>query len=135
VNTTVNESDGRRRRRKHSPEFKADAIAACRRPEVSIAAVALKRGLNANLLRRWVAESERDCDTGGAVATVATTVGAELARPAAPTPAFVPLALSPPVATPAHIRVELRRGDTAITVTWPSSAASECASWMRELLR
>jgi hypothetical protein len=49
----------RRRRRRHSAGFKAEAVAACLQPGVSIAAVALSRGLNANLLRRWVVEAER----------------------------------------------------------------------------
>jgi len=49
----------RRRRRRHSDEFKARVVAACRRPGVSIAAVALDRRLNANLLRRWVVTAER----------------------------------------------------------------------------
>lgn len=50
----------RQRRRRHSAAFKAEAIRACCQPGVSVAAVALARGLNANLLRRWVklAESE-----------------------------------------------------------------------------
>ena len=95
---------------------------------MSIASVALSRGLNANLLRRWVAESERD---ERAVGVVAPTSGGDLTQ-AQPVPAFVPLSLAP---APVDIRVELRCGDTAVTVTWPSSAASECASWMRELLR
>jgi transposase len=33
------------------------------------------------------------------------------------------------------VRIELRRGPTAITVVWPVTAAAECADWMRELLR
>lgn len=33
------------------------------------------------------------------------------------------------------IRVELRHGATTMTVTWPVSAAADCAAWMRELLR
>lgn len=50
---------------------------------------------------------------------------------------FVPVTLLPPAtaAPVADIRIELQRGATAITVTWPASAASECAAWMRELLR
>jgi transposase-like protein len=39
----------RRRRRRHSAEFKAESVAACLQPGVSLAAVALSRGLNANL--------------------------------------------------------------------------------------
>jgi transposase-like protein len=49
----------RRRRRRHSAAFKAEAVAACLQPGVSIAAAALSRGLNANLLRRWVVDAER----------------------------------------------------------------------------
>ena len=52
---------------------------------------------------------------------------------------FVPVglpALAPtPPAQAADIRIELRRGAMAVTVTWPASAASDCAVWMRELLR
>ena len=33
------------------------------------------------------------------------------------------------------IRVELRRGATAMTITWPTSAAADFALWTRELLR
>ncbi len=42
----------RRRRRLHSDEFKADAVAAAAQPGMSMAAVAMARGINANLLRR-----------------------------------------------------------------------------------
>lgn len=50
---------------------------------------------------------------------------------------FVPVSL-PPLVQPAQVpdvRIEVRRGPIAVTVTWPASAASECAAWMRELLR
>ena len=35
----------------------------------------------------------------------------------------------------ADIRIELRRGATSISVAWPTDTATECAIWMRELLR
>ena len=41
-------------RRTHSPEFKAQVLAACRQPGASIAAVALAHGLNANVVRKWL---------------------------------------------------------------------------------
>ena len=50
--------DGRQRRRRHSDEFKSQVVAECSRPGVSIAAVALHHGLNANLLRRWVPDGQ-----------------------------------------------------------------------------
>ena len=49
---------GRRRRRRHSSEFKAAVIQECMRPGVSIAAVALAHSLNANMLRKWVIDAE-----------------------------------------------------------------------------
>lgn len=113
----------RRRRRHHSAEFKADAVAACSRPGVSIAAVALANGVNANLLRRWVLAAEGDA------------VPPEPDRPAA----FVQLQLEqtrPAVPAPANdIRIELRRGATTINIAWPLIESAACAAWMRELLR
>lgn len=119
-----------RGRRRHSAEFKATVIRACRQPGVSIAAVALANQLNANMVRKWVLDAERDAC--GAIAQPAT---GQLQGAAQVTPTFVPLALPPVAAVPADIRVELRRGGTAITVTWPSAAAAECAQWLRVLLK
>ena len=119
-------SDGRRRRRTHSAEFKAQVIAACRQPGVSIAAVALASGVNANLARRWVVAAEQG-EAGGA-RSVAN------ARGVAQTPAFIPVQL-PTTPPTTNIRIELRRGAIAISVSWPSAEAAQCAAWMRELLR
>lgn len=128
VDTISNQAGGQRRRRRlHSDEFKADAIAACTRPGVSMAAVALSRGVNANLLRRWVREAELRSTPKTPVIEARPD-----ATPPAPTP-FVPLQL--PARVVKDIRVELRRGPTTISVTWPAEAAGECALWIRELLR
>ena len=125
MHTISNEvSVGRRRRRTHSAEFKAQVVAACSSPGVSIAAVAMAHGVNANLARRWVLEAERR--SGGALARAANS-----AVPAT----FVPVQLPSAEAEPAAIRIELRRGTTAINVSWPCAAASQFAAWMRELLR
>lgn len=109
---------GRRRRRRHSEEFKAAVVAQCRRSGVSLASVALANGLNANLLRRWVVERER----GGA------TSKGEVRE-------FVPVRIEDKGAEGQEIRIEFRRGTTAVTVTWPLSAAEECGRWLREWLR
>jgi transposase len=53
-----NQAGSRRRRRIHSDEFKARAVAICMQPGMSMAAVAMAHGVNANLLRRWVPEPE-----------------------------------------------------------------------------
>ena len=121
--------DGRRRRRLHSNEFKANAVASCTHPGMSMAAVAMANGVNANLLRRWVREAELRPDGDRPPAPVAT-----ITPPGATTPAFVPMQLPARSVAP-DIRIELRRGATSVTVTWPVGAAAECAAWMRELLR
>ena len=114
-----------RRRRRHSEEFKARVVAECRRPGVSIASVALANGLNANLLRKWTAESPKGREPAP-----------KLEAPAA-TAEFVALPLVEPTRSGdgADIQVELRRGATTVTIRWPAQAASECAAWLRSWLR
>ncbi|AKJ27080.1 IS66-like element accessory protein TnpA [Caldimonas brevitalea] len=126
MNTELEDKgEGRRRRRRHSAEFKAEVVAACQHTGVSIAAVALSHGLNANLVRRWVEETERGPRLASALA----------APPAADKAAtFVPLKVEQP-STVHEIRVEFQRGQTFVKVSWPSTAAGECAAWLRELLR
>ena len=97
----------------------------CQQPGVSIAAVALARGLNANLLRRWVNEAER----GDAPIAI---------RPSKPCPvpadAFLPVSLpSGPSESP--IRIELRSGAKRLSVQWPASQAQECALLLRALMK
>jgi hypothetical protein len=36
---------------------------------------------------------------------------------------------------PADIRIELERSGVSVSVSWPVSAAAECATWVREVLR
>ena len=53
-----------------------------------------------------------------------------------PVVSFIPVALPAPSCAPrSDIRMELRRGATNMTITWPAAAAGECTVWMRELLR
>ncbi len=84
----------------------------------------MTHGVNANLVRRWVIDAERS--SSGALARTANS--------AVPT-TFVPLQLPPVEAAPVDIRIELRRGATVINVSWPCAAASECAVWVRAVLR
>lgn len=130
MNTISEQAVGtRRRRRTHSDDFKANAVASCMQPGMSMAAVAMAHGINANLLRRWVREAEMGCGTLALQPQAASQAPAKTS-----VPAFVPMQLPAPSAAPA-IRIELRRGATAINVSWPAEAADACAAWMRELLR
>lgn len=116
-------------RRKHSAELRAQVVQACRQSGASVAAIALRSGLNANLVHRWLREDGRSLDTAaGTPAAVSARPGAE----------FMPLQLpAPAVAGGAStdIRVELRRGTSTITVSWPLQGARDCAAWLREWLR
>ena len=80
-----------------------------------MASVALSFGINANLVHKW----------------------RRLAGAAAlPVASFVPIAMPAPASSsPADIGIELRRGATSMSITWPVAAAGDCAAWMRELLR
>jgi transposase len=118
---------GRRRRRIHSAHFKAEAVGACQQSGVSIAAVALARGLNAAMLHRWVKQVER---SGRPIAIRTTTPSMAIENEEG----FVPVPLpSNPVS--GAIRIEVRRRGGRVTVEWPVSAAHECALLLRELMR
>jgi len=131
VNTSDDGNSARRRRRKHSAEFKAEVIAACRKPGVSMAALALANRLNANLLRRWVVAEER-----AQAAKPSETVSAAPARSRIESRTFIPIQVeSSAVTAVREITIELRRGATVVKVGWPLAATADCAIWLRELLR
>ena len=107
-------------RRRYSAAMKAQVVAECDEPGASVAKVAMAHGINANVVHRW----------------------RQLAREGKATPVrtgeFIALPLVVPAeaaSAPADIRVELRRGPVTMTVTWPTSAATDLAVWTRELLR
>ena len=116
---------GRRRRRIHSAHFKAEAVGACQQAGVSIAAVALARGLNAAMLHRWVRQAER---SGRPIAIRATAPSL-----ANENEGFVAVPL-PSNAVAGAIRIEVRRRGGSVSVEWPASAAHECALLLRELM-
>lgn len=112
-----------RTRRRHSPEFKAQVIAACSQPGISVAAVALANRLNANMLRQWVkAHRERQ----GVV---------ETANCSPPTLVPVSLQQMPEPQQPGDVLIEIRRQQIVCRVTWPTSQSMACAQWLREVLR
>jgi transposase len=120
-------STGRRRRRRHSDLFKSEAIGACMQEGVSIAAVALARGVNASLLRRWLKEAERN----GAPIAIQSTMPSPAAERVE---SFIPVSL-PPSSTERPIRVQVRRKGRRVSIEWPASAARECALLLQELLK
>lgn len=122
---------GRRRRRRHSAEFKAEVTQACGHPGVSIAAVALSHGLNANLLRRWLIEHS----PGSALLPAPMPTSRAQQTPPNDQSEFVPIKLDTGHAPAPDIRIEMRRGPSTISVSWPAQEAAACAAWLREWLR
>ncbi|MBD8239806.1 transposase [Pseudomonas fluorescens] len=102
-----------RQRTSYPKPFKAQVVQECLQPGVSIASVALRHGINANLVRKWIpAYGDRQAPT---------------------LPAFVPL--EPPTwcAQLMPISIEIPFGQKKLTVHWPSSDPVGCARLIREL--
>ncbi|MBV8047885.1 MAG: transposase [Paludibacterium sp.] len=120
-----------RPRRRYTPQFKAQIVAACRQPGVSVTAIALENRINPNLLRRWVREYA-DLPAEPSAPTVLPAPRQALPPPQA---SFVPVQVAPPIATAEPIRIELRRGEVVLNLAWPATQAEACVYWLRELLR
>lgn len=113
-------SDRAARRRRYDDDLKAQVVAECDAPGASVAKVAMSHGINANVVHRW-RQLAREAPTPVRVRT-SEFVAVSLAPPRIPAPV-------------SNIQVQLRRGATAMTISWPVSASAEFAGWMRELLR
>ena len=57
-------------RRRYDPVSKRRLVEACLQPGVSLAGVAMQHGVNANLLRKWVAGHQRQQRNGVAVGAI-----------------------------------------------------------------
>ena len=115
-----------RRRRHHPEEFKLAVIEACCEPGASVAGIAMANGVNANQVRRWMRERGIEPPTRRVAMPVLE---------ATPAPAFVQLPMAPAMPTLGDIRIEVRRGNTAIKVEWPVQVSGDCAAWLRDWLR
>ena len=119
----------KRVKRRHSEAFKQAVVAACSEPSASLAGIAQANGVNANLVRKWMAArgvarpSRRELSA--AVGTL----------PAAPAAAFIVVGVEQTVPMAPSIQIEMRRGNTALTVSWPIEAADACASALAAWLR
>jgi len=108
-------------RLRYDAQLKARILAECEAPGASVAKVAMSHGINDNVVHRW-RQLAREA-VAAPVASVATT--------------FVPVTVPAPAkaCAAADVRVELRRAATTVTITWPSTALAELATFTRELLR
>ncbi|MCO8161817.1 transposase [Pseudomonas sp. 21LCFQ010] len=105
-----------RQRTSYPTTFKTQVAQKCLGPDDSIASMALRHGINANLVRKWIPiyRDWRACAF----------------------PAFVPLKLETAAATPAcqHVaRINISSGQRTVTVRWPISDPDGCARFIRSL--
>jgi len=114
-----------RRRRNHPEEFKLAVIEACCEPGASVAGIALANGVNANQVRRWMRERGVEPPSRRLLIDTAPAIA----------PTFVPLPMAPAAPASGDIRIEVRRGNTAIKVEWPLQASGDCAAWLSDWLR
>tara|TARA_R110002167_G_C12170002_1_gene603394 strand:- start:77 stop:439 length:363 start_codon:yes stop_codon:yes gene_type:complete len=118
--TLISVSKTTDKRRRFSPEFKAKIVEACLQSDVSVAKIALKHGINTNLVHKWIRTARQ--------------------RDAAPmAPAFLPVVLpaqpnTPKVPTTDIIRIELPRAGGTVIVNWPVAQADCCLPWLQALL-
>ena len=110
------------KRRFYEPELKRQIVAESQAAGASVAGVALARGINANIVHRWIREQ---AGSGSAAPQGFVALSIQASAPAA----------ASADAGKTDIRIELRRGATLVNIAWPVAQAGECASWMRELLR
>jgi|SRR5690554_3065194 len=99
------------KRRRHSPQFKAEVLKACAEPGNTLAGVAQRYGVNANLVHKWRRQSV----------------------PQSPS-AFVRLpdpAPLPRVSGNDTVRIEL---PGSVTVHWPIARMADALVWLRAMM-
>jgi transposase-like protein len=110
----------RRRRRQHTPEFKQGLVAQCQ-PGVSVSAIALAHGVNANLLRRWINQfrSEQSlCTNLEPAKLVAVQVDSSVEAQANDA-----------------IEINIQKNSTHISIRWPGHQAKACGQWLGEWIK
>ena len=105
------------KRRRYSQEFRLSVLKECAAPGISIAEVARKHQLNANLVHKWRRDLQR---------SQAPQQDDFVALPVLTTPA-VQIGASP------SIKVELLSPAGPIVLHWPLSEVSQLALWLRQL--
>ena len=119
-----------RTRRTHSEEFKQIVVAACSAPGASVAGIALAHGINANLAHRWMAE--RGITPARQRAMLCAPQPEQLPEPGA---TFIPVGIQAEHSGPLNIQIQIRRGNTSVSVSWPLEGAAACAAWLGAWLR
>ena len=110
----------RRNRRHHSPEFKQGLVTLCQ-PGVSVSAIALAHGVNANLLRRWINQYQNEPPV---------SVASEPSK-------LVAVHVDLPAETQANdiIEINIQKNSARVSIRWPGNQAHACAKWLGAWLK
>ena len=102
-----------RQRSSYPKPFKAQVVQECLQPGATVSSVAIRHGINANVIRKWL----------------------PLYRDQLPAtfPAFVPVRATPKRTAEASVIIELPLGEQSVTVKWPASDPEGCARFVRGL--
>ena len=100
-----------RQRSSYPKPFKAQVVQECLQPGATVSSVAIRHGINANVIRKWL----------------------PLYRLPAALPAFVPVRATPKRPAEASVIIELPLGEQSVTVKWPASDPEGCARFVRGL--
>jgi len=106
-------------RRRYDPVSKQRLVEACRQPGASLAALALRHGVNANLLRKWVQPGQQRPGTAVGASERATEVFVPVVelcgvadRPERPAPPLIQHPVQPVKAAGPRLTVEMPNGVT-----------------------
>jgi transposase-like protein len=105
-------------RRKHSPEFKEQVVAASYASNTPVASVALQFKINANLVHKWRHQLEAKAAGSDDFIKVAPRIPAKAMNASCPD---------------ATLKVELSSTLGPITVHWPMADLADLASWLKSL--
>ncbi len=113
-------SPGTPPRRKHSLQFKEQVVAASHAPETSVASVAQRFNINANLVHKWRRQLEAKAADGGDNFIKV------------PLPVRSISSNTPP--HDASVKVEFTSGSLGpVSIHWPMSQLPQLASWLASL--
>ncbi|MEO1820116.1 transposase [Pseudomonas sp.] len=102
-----------RQRSSYPKPFKAQVVQECLQPGATVSSVAIRHGINANVIRKWLPVYREQA---------ATTL-----------PAFVPVQAIPKRTADEAVVIVLPLGGKSITVKWPASDPEGCARFIRSL--
>ena len=116
-------------KRTFEPEGKRRLIEACRQPDVSLSGMALKAGINANQLRKWIRRSERREKEQRSLPAFMPVIAVDSASPSA--------AATPPMPHDALSSAPISVPDARLTARLPNGVTVElaCSGQHAPLLR